>query len=230
MPPGRNLLIWKDIELEAETWLTSLELEPATIIDLYRAHATAEQYHSEIKSELDLERLPSGSFKANSLVLHLGLLAYNVLRLLGVLGKGALKYRSPAKRHRMKTLIQELIRVPARILTGSDQLKLDIGRDMPGREAYLAYIASWPPPFPERPERSTAPGTCAAPPFPPQACLQVPALTLPDQLRIDGGPEEPGYTRENGSRELIRGGAHGSRKLSTAVDEKGQIGVRHFQQ
>jgi len=42
-----------------------------------------EQFHSEIKSELDLERLPSGKFATNSLVLHLGMLAYNLLRLSG---------------------------------------------------------------------------------------------------------------------------------------------------
>lgn len=32
--------------------------------------------------------------------------------------------------------------VPARILTGSNQLKLDIGRDLPGREDYLALYRS----------------------------------------------------------------------------------------
>lgn len=138
VPPGQRLLIKKDVVMTAETWLTSLDTDPAGVIDLYADHATAEQFHSEIKGELDLERLPSGSFKTNSLVLHLGLLAYNLLRLLGILGKGAMRHRSPAKRHRMKTIIQELIRVPARILTGSDQLKLDLGRLLPGREAYLA--------------------------------------------------------------------------------------------
>ena len=30
-----------------------------------------EQYHAEIKNELDLERMPSGAFKTNALVLGL---------------------------------------------------------------------------------------------------------------------------------------------------------------
>ena len=64
--------------------------------------------HSEIKSELDLERLPSGTFKTNALVLSLGMLAYNVLRLLGMLGKGVIRHRHPTKRCRMKTIIQEM--------------------------------------------------------------------------------------------------------------------------
>lgn len=138
VPPGQRLLIKKDVVLEAETWLTSLELDAATLVALYADHATAEQYHSEIKGELDLERLPSASFRTNALVLHLGTLAYNLLRLLGILGKGVVRHRHPVQRHRIRTIIQELIRVPARILTGSDQFKLDLGRDLPGREAYLA--------------------------------------------------------------------------------------------
>lgn len=41
------------------------------------------QFHSEFKTDLDLERLPSGKFATNDLVLTLAALAYNVLRLMG---------------------------------------------------------------------------------------------------------------------------------------------------
>jgi uncharacterized protein YjeT (DUF2065 family) len=112
-------------------------------------HATAEQYHAEIKSELDLERMPSGAFKTNALVLGLGMLAYNLLRLLGILGKSVFRHLHPAKRRRMKTIIQELIQIPARILRGSGQLKLDIGA-LPGREAFLALFRSLAAPFPSQ--------------------------------------------------------------------------------
>ena len=40
-----------------------LDLPGEKLFDLYCEHATAEQYHAEIKSELDLERMPSGAFK-----------------------------------------------------------------------------------------------------------------------------------------------------------------------
>jgi hypothetical protein len=52
-------------------------------------------------------------------------------------------YRHPAKRRRMRTIIQEMIMVPARILTGSGQLKLDIGSDLPGRTPSLLSISPW---------------------------------------------------------------------------------------
>jgi hypothetical protein len=32
------------------------------VIELYRQHATSEQFHSEFKTDLDLERLPTGKF------------------------------------------------------------------------------------------------------------------------------------------------------------------------
>ncbi len=138
VPPGQRLLLRRWPKYEMETWVTSLDLPGEKLFALYCEHATAEQYHAEIKSELDLERMPSGAFKTNALVLGLGMLAYNVLRLLGILGNGVIRHRHPAKRRRMKTIIQELIQIPARILRGSGQLKLDIGRDLPGREAFIA--------------------------------------------------------------------------------------------
>ena len=48
-------------------------------------HGTHEQFHSEFKTDLDLERLPSGKFNINDLVMSLAGLAYNVLRLMGQL-------------------------------------------------------------------------------------------------------------------------------------------------
>ena len=137
VPAGQRLLVKRWFTFEVETWVTSLDLPEAEIVELYCQHATAEQFHSEIKSELDLERMPSRFFKTNALVLRLGTLAYNALRLLGVLGKRVFRHRHPAQRRRLRTIIQELICVPARILTGSNQLKLDIGRDLQGRAAYM---------------------------------------------------------------------------------------------
>jgi hypothetical protein len=142
VPPGHRLLIKRYMVYESESWVTSLAMSGDSTRELYCQHATAEQYHSEFKSELDLERMPSGNFKTNALILRLGTFAYNVLRLLGILGKDVMAYRHPAKRRRMRTIIQEMIMVPARVLTGSGQLKLDIGSDLPGRSAFLALHKS----------------------------------------------------------------------------------------
>ncbi len=80
---GQHLLV---PELSLEGWWTSLQETPLQVIDRYAKHGTHEQFHSEIKTDLDLERLPSGKFDCNDLILHLGMFAYNCLRLIGQLG------------------------------------------------------------------------------------------------------------------------------------------------
>ncbi|MBT9260199.1 MAG: IS1380 family transposase, partial [Clostridiales bacterium] len=56
-----QILLVPDIEVNA--YWTSLEGDPWRVVELYRGHATSEQFHSEIKTDLDLERLPSGKFQ-----------------------------------------------------------------------------------------------------------------------------------------------------------------------
>ena len=52
-----------------EGWWTTLNLPAEKIIALYQDHGTSEQFHSELKTDMDLERLPSGKFEVNSLVM-----------------------------------------------------------------------------------------------------------------------------------------------------------------
>ena len=68
---GQRLLL---PEMTLEGWDTTLpdSLDAQTVIALYADHATHEQFHAEIKTDLDLERLPSGTFATNDLVLTLG--------------------------------------------------------------------------------------------------------------------------------------------------------------
>ena len=84
---------------------------------LYADHGMHEQFHSEFKTNLDLERLPSGKFDTNVLMLSLVAVAYNILRLIGqqaLLRPGA-PLRHPAKRRRLKTVMKEMVRVAARL-------------------------------------------------------------------------------------------------------------------
>lgn len=46
-------------EIEVETYWTSLTDPAYKIIELYHEHGTSEQFHSEIKTDMDLERLPA---------------------------------------------------------------------------------------------------------------------------------------------------------------------------
>lgn len=70
-------------DIELGTYWTNTSLPDETVIDLYHAHEESEQYHSEIKTDMDVERLPSGKFESNKLVLELTMIAYNILRIIG---------------------------------------------------------------------------------------------------------------------------------------------------
>ncbi len=137
---GQILLI-PDIELEG--WWTTLDLPAKEVIRLYEDRGTSEQFHSELKSDLDLERLPSGKFATNALILTLGGLAYNILRAIGQIGlvQGATPVRHPAKRRRIRTVIQELMYLAARLVKTGRRLKLLFGRHCPAFEAFEIVYA-----------------------------------------------------------------------------------------
>jgi hypothetical protein len=113
---------------EVVAWITSLDLPEEQVIGLYKDHGTSEQFHSEMKSELDLERLPSGKFATNALILELGALAYNVLRLMGQIGLKGFKQRAESKRRRIRTVIQELLCVAARVVRHAGGFAYNFGR------------------------------------------------------------------------------------------------------
>jgi hypothetical protein len=127
---GQQLLV---PEIEIEGWWTSLWFDEETIIALYADHGTSEQYHSEFKTDLDIERLPSGKFATNALVLACAQLAYNILRFLGqngLLGPDA-PPRHRAKRRRIRTVMQELMYLAARLIHTGRRLKLAFGFGCP---------------------------------------------------------------------------------------------------
>jgi len=132
---GQRLLL---PEVEVDAYWTSLSDPVEVIIDQYHQHGTSEQYHSEFKSDIDLERLPSGKFKTNQLVLHCGLFAYNQLRLIGQIANGGhdLPLRKPASRRRIKTVIQNLIYLAARIVYHARRYKLSFGAWSPWFPAF----------------------------------------------------------------------------------------------
>lgn len=132
-------------EIEVETWWTSLDFPASVVVELYEAHGTSEQFHSEIKTELDLERLPSGKFATNDLVLHLGLLAYNILH---IIGQESLKVTdAPSKkkvsRRRIRTVIQNLVYLASRVVYHARRYKLGFSRYCPWfatfKRVYLAF-------------------------------------------------------------------------------------------
>jgi hypothetical protein len=132
---GQQLLI---PEIEIEGWWTSLWTDPEDIIALYADHGTSEQFHSEFKTDLDIERLPSGKFATNALVLACAQLAYNVLRWIGLsalLGPDA-PVRHKAKRRRLRTVMQELMYLAARLIRTGRRLKLSFGWGCPALRVF----------------------------------------------------------------------------------------------
>lgn len=108
-------------EYVLEGWSTTLGPEVANeqVIALYRDHATHEQFHAEFKTDMDLNRLPSGKFATNHLVCALAAVAMNLLRIVGqhTLHESDSPLRKAALRRRIKTVMQEMMYKAARIIS-----------------------------------------------------------------------------------------------------------------
>ena len=124
-------------DIEVNTWWTNLGWTDDDVIASYHAHGECEQYHSEIKTDMDVERLPSGKFATNALVLELMILAYNLLRMIG---QESLKHRPPqkknVKRRRIRTVIQNLILCASHITKHARKLVVGLGRSNVWRYAF----------------------------------------------------------------------------------------------
>ena len=132
-------------QIEVDGWWTTLDLPENQVIRLYEDHGTSEPFHSEIKSDMDAERLPSGKFATNALILTLTGLSYNILRAMGQLAlvDGKSPVRHPAKRRRIKTVMQELIYLAARLVKTGRRFKLLFSRHCPGFGAFQALYQRW---------------------------------------------------------------------------------------
>ena len=124
-------LLYPDIEVQS--WWTSLQHDSDNrVIELYRDRGTSEQFHSEFKTEVGLERLPSGKFATNSTVMQLGMLAYNILRRIGqdiLQLPGKLPLRKEIARRRVRKVIQDVIRVACKYVRTSRQAILKLRSD-----------------------------------------------------------------------------------------------------
>lgn len=106
---GNPLLI---PQLDVNTYWTNLPDDAESIIDLYHNHGKSEQFHSELKTDMDLERLPAHSFETNELVLRLAMISFNALKTIGI-DTAKLKELAPIKidvqRRRIKSVLQDII-------------------------------------------------------------------------------------------------------------------------
>ena len=133
-------------EREIDMWYTNLDKEEASdleIIELYHNHGTSEQYHSEFKTDLDLERLPSGKFNANALLLTLSMISFNCLRIIELLArempKGSPIHYRNTKRRRLITIIEKLIQIPCHFTKHARRKNASLGRN-PWAEVFLYVL------------------------------------------------------------------------------------------
>ena len=129
--------------MEVETWWENTGMSDDEVIRHYHAHGECEQFHSEIKTDMDVERLPSGKFDTNELVLELTILAYNILRMIGQETIGRHKTRHKVKRRRLRTVISNLVMMASHVTSHARQLIIGLGKSNVWRhtfsEVYTAF-------------------------------------------------------------------------------------------
>jgi len=125
---GNRLLL---PEIEVNTFWTNLSCTPKEVIALYHDHATSEQFHSELKSDMGVEQLPSGKFCVNLIVLLCAMLAFNILRTIGqeVIARADLApIKIKVRRWRLKTVLQNIVYCAVRVIRHAREIKLHFGK------------------------------------------------------------------------------------------------------
>ena len=128
-------------EIEVNSWWTNLCCEAEKVIELYHGHATSEQFHSELKNDMGVERLPSGKLAVNKIVLAVAMNAYNALRLIGQ--KSIEKEgRKKVKRKRVGKVIRDLICVAGKLVKHAGVLVFKIHEKDPILSVFLRLNAA----------------------------------------------------------------------------------------
>ena len=140
---GQALLI---DEIAVESYWTNLGESPEDVIKLYHDHGTSEQFHSELKSDMGIERFPSRSYEVNKLFLALGAIAYNILRsidsrVMSLKEKWPqhLRKRSAKlKRRRVGSIMRDLISVACKVVSHAGRKVIKIARCWPWSEVLIS--------------------------------------------------------------------------------------------
>ena len=126
-------------QVEVNTFWTNLGLSDQEVIDNYHGHGECEQYHSELKTDMNLERLPSGKFDTNALALELSMLAFNILRMIGqkALGRKNPRLKQTVQRRRHRIVINNLINMACHVTEHARQMVIGLGRSNVWRDVFL---------------------------------------------------------------------------------------------
>ena len=128
-------------DIEVNLWWTNLDCSAEKVIELYHGHATSEQFHSELKHDMDIERLPSGKFAVNKMLLAIAMNAYNTLRFLG---QKSVEPETPAKhrRKRLGKVISDIICIAGKLIKHAGCFILKIYEKDPMLPVFLRLNAA----------------------------------------------------------------------------------------
>jgi uncharacterized protein (DUF1697 family) len=128
-------------EISVETYWTNLSVDATEVEHIYHQHGTSEQYHGELKSDLGVERLPSGKFHANTLHLLFSMVAFNLLRRVGT--QLLLTKKSPGKRGRrlrLRTVLHCAMYLAGMVVSHAGQMILRVCEHNAWTPAFLASL------------------------------------------------------------------------------------------
>ncbi len=131
--------------VEVNMFWTNLSFTDEEVIELYHAHGESEQFHSELKNDMGMERFPSGKFETNELFLELAVISYNILRMIGqeIAGVDDAPMRRRARRRRLRTVILNIIYAPTHVTTHARQVFASLGRSNAWSETFLRVNSSF---------------------------------------------------------------------------------------
>jgi hypothetical protein len=126
-------------DLEVNTWWTNLPAAADTVIALYHDHGTSEQFHSELKHDMGIERMPSGKFNVNDLYLMIAQNAFNVLRFIGQSAKAEpslLPLKAKSLRMRIGKVISNIISIAVKYVRHAGNSVIKLWEHNPWRPLY----------------------------------------------------------------------------------------------
>lgn len=128
-------------QYDIEVYWNSLNLPAELAEELYHKHGTSEQYHSEFKSDLNMERLPSGKFSSNYGYMLFGMLAFNLLRVTGkVLLETGQVIGKRGNRLRLRTVIQNIMYMAGQFIEHSRNKFLRVYKEYLWTPAFVTIM------------------------------------------------------------------------------------------
>jgi len=125
-----------DLFLEYRYWIVATNLskeeyDKEAIIKLHAARGGMERRIGELKHQLNLDKVPCGQFEANCLYFTVGLLAYNLLQMLKLLGLPE-EYHAKS----VRTLRYQLLKLAGKVIYHARYMILQISAPIKNIELY----------------------------------------------------------------------------------------------